>query len=177
MRGRLLIAGAGVGGVFRQSVVLIAEHDEKGALGFVLNRPAQAPIADIAPTLLGLPLFDERLYLGGPVQPEIVTVLAEYEHPDEAAHVVVDSIGFMPPNASAEEAARGSRAKAFAGYAGWGPGQLDRELTEEGSWIVDEARAEDVFSHDPDGLWRSALRRKGPKFTLLSTMPMDPTSN
>ena len=177
LKGRLLVAGAGIGGVFRQTVILMAEHDEKGALGFVLNRPAQATVSDIAPTLLGLPLFEDRLYLGGPVQPEVVTVLAEFAAPDDAAHLVFGNVGFMSPEASAEEASRGTRAKPFAGYAGWGPGQLESELAEEGSWIVDDARVSDVFSDRPDRLWRDVLRRKGSKFALLSTMPIDPSSN
>jgi putative transcriptional regulator len=64
----------------------------------------------------------------------------------------------------------------FAGYAGWGEGQLEQEL-EEDSWILEAATPEDVFTEDPDGLWTAILRRKGPAYRLLSTMPFDPSLN
>jgi len=64
----------------------------------------------------------------------------------------------------------------FAGYAGWGPGQLDLEMEQE-SWIIEPALAQDVFTADPGGLWASVLRRKGREFHVLATMPIDPSSN
>jgi putative transcriptional regulator len=64
----------------------------------------------------------------------------------------------------------------FAGYAGWGPGQLEREL-EEGSWLVEPARPDDVFTAEPEGLWSEVVRRKGPAYELMATMPLDPSSN
>jgi putative transcriptional regulator len=64
----------------------------------------------------------------------------------------------------------------FAGYAGWGAGQLEREI-EEGSWIVESARAEDVFTEQPEDLWSAVVRRKGPKYRLMATMPLDPSLN
>ncbi|MEA2255006.1 MAG: putative transcriptional regulator, partial [Solirubrobacteraceae bacterium] len=63
-----------------------------------------------------------------------------------------------------------------AGHAGWGPGQLEAEMEEE-SWIVEVARREDVFTADPDDLWSTVLRRKGDKYALMATMPMDPSLN
>jgi putative transcriptional regulator len=64
----------------------------------------------------------------------------------------------------------------FAGYAGWGAGQLDAEM-EEGSWIAEPAVADDVFTEEPGELWSGVLRRKGPRYQLLSTMPPDPEMN
>ena len=64
----------------------------------------------------------------------------------------------------------------FAGYAGWGPGQLESEL-EEDSWIVERAQREDVFTPDPEALWSGVLRRKGREWVLLATMPEDPSLN
>jgi putative transcriptional regulator len=174
LKGQLLVAGAGIGpGVFRQSVILIAEHDDNGALGYVLNRPSGALVPEIAPSLT-LPLTDPKLYLGGPVQPEMVVVLAEFDSPPEAPDPIFGSVGFAPPEGSLPAAT--VRAKAFAGYAGWGPEQLEAEM-ETGSWIVEDPRAEDVFSSDPELLWRDVLRRKGGEFVLLSTMPYDPAMN
>jgi putative transcriptional regulator len=177
LKGKLLIAGAGIeGGVFRQTVIVMAEHDENGALGFVLNRPSHALLENIAPPLSDLSGMDEKLYLGGPVQPEVVVVLAEYAKIAEDAQLIFGSVGFAPPEALEEVQGRVARAKAFSGYAGWGPGQLEGEM-EDGGWIVDDARPGDVFTDDPDGLWREVVGRKGSRFQLLSTMPFDPSTN
>ena len=68
------------------------------------------------------------------------------------------------------------RARVFAGYAGWGAGQLEAEI-EESSWILEPALPEDVFTEDPEGLWSGVLRRKGSQYLILSTMPFDPSLN
>jgi putative transcriptional regulator len=68
------------------------------------------------------------------------------------------------------------RARVFAGYAGWGPGQLDAEM-EQGSWLTEDALADDVFSSEPEQLWTTVVRRKGHAFQLLTTMPFDPSTN
>ena len=176
LKGQLLLASAGIGGgVFRKTVILMAEHDENGALGFVLNHPAKSLLHEIAPSLQLFDEIDPRLSLGGPVQQENVAVLAELISPDLAARQIFGSVGFAPAEA-AETQVGIVRAKAFAGYAGWGPGQLEGEM-EEDSWIVEPALPDDVFEGDPETLWANVVRRKGPKFKLLSTMPLDPNAN
>ena len=68
------------------------------------------------------------------------------------------------------------RGRVFAGYAGWGPGQLDEELR-SGDWILEPAGPQDVFCDEPESLWSAVLARKGGRFALLATMPLDPTLN
>ena len=69
-----------------------------------------------------------------------------------------------------------TRVRVFAGYSGWGPGQLEAEL-EEPSWIIAPADPSDVFAADPDELWRTVLGRKGGRFNLIASMPYDPGLN
>ncbi|MDQ3957338.1 MAG: YqgE/AlgH family protein [Actinomycetota bacterium] len=177
LKGQLLVAGAGVfGEAFRQSVVLLAEHDETSALGFVLNHPSGVRAADAADELHGLPLPDPRVYLGGPVQPGAVAIVAEFDHPALAGSLIFDAVGLVAAGPEGIPKEGLTRAKVFAGYAGWGPGQLEGEL-EEGSWIIEDPRPEDVFSEDPDNLWKNVLRRKGGEFVMLSTMSEDPSAN
>ena len=76
----------------------------------------------------------------------------------------------------ARTSGRSARSRVFAGYAGWGPGQLEGELAES-SWIVEPALPDDVFADDPDALWSDVLRRKGGPYAVLSLMPPDPRSN
>ena len=116
------------------------------------------------------------VHVGGPVQPSAVVVLADFVDSDAAESLVVESIGFLPAEVDPATIGELSRARVYVGYAGWGPGQLDAEL-EEGSWIVEPALPEDVFTDDPDGLWSGVLRRKGGPFGLLAAMPPDPSRN
>ena len=101
--------------------------------------------------------------------------LAEFDDPGDAVAPLVGRVGFMPADATPEGLAV-SRLRVFAGYAGWGAGQLEAEL-EEPSWIITGAEPDDAFAPDPDELWRSVLHRKGGPFALLATMPFDPELN
>jgi putative transcriptional regulator len=117
-----------------------------------------------------------EVHVGGPVQPSAVVVLADFEEPPDPEVLVVESVGFLPAEVDADELGPLRRARVYVGYAGWGPGQLDDEL-DEGSWIVEPALAEDVFTDEPDSLWSTVLQRKGGPFRVLAAMPPDPSQN
>lgn len=175
--GSLLVAGPALWDPnFRRTVVLVGHHDDDGAVGVVLNRASEIEVAIAAPPLAALVGQGERLFIGGPVQPQSAVVVADFEHPERAEVVAFGSIGFLPDETDAAEVGELRRARVFAGYAGWGAGQLEREL-EEGGWILEPARPEDVFTEEPDQLWSDIVRRKGPEYRLISTMPLDPSAN
>ncbi|MCI0636411.1 MAG: YqgE/AlgH family protein [Actinobacteria bacterium] len=177
LRGHLLIAGpALVDPNFWRTVVLVGEHSEEGALGVVLNRASDAPVDETVPELAILADDLGQVHVGGPVQPSAIVVLADFLEPDRAASLVLDSVGFLPAEVDPTTLGELKRARVFAGYAGWGPGQLDDEL-EEGSWIVEPALPDDVFTSEPDALWSDVLRRKGGPFGVLALMPPDPSLN
>ncbi|HWJ31212.1 MAG TPA: YqgE/AlgH family protein [Gaiellaceae bacterium] len=176
LQGKLIVSSpALVDPNFRKTVVLIAHHDDEGALGLVLSRPSDVAAVEAVPVLSGLPGADDPVFVGGPVQPEAFMVLAEFEDVDEAAAPIMDGVGFMPADAEPGDLAI-KRLRLFAGYSGWGSGQLENEL-EEDSWIVVDAAAEDAFADDPDVLWRTVLQRKGGAFSLMENMPYDPGLN
>ncbi len=179
LRGKLLIASPAISDPhFRRTVVLLAEHTEEGAMGVVLNREADVTVGDVVPELGHLAGEQDVVHVGGPVSESSVTVLAEFAEPGRAALLIDEELGFVPADADGDasiaEAIR--RARVFAGHAGWGPGQLEAELDEE-SWIVEEPRPEDVFTAEPEDLWAAILRRKGGEYTLIATMPDDPSLN
>lgn len=178
LRGQLLIASpALMDPNFRRTVVLITEHNEEGAMGVVLNRPAEVTVSDVVPELDDLADGDAPVYVGGPVSPGAVVVLAEFDDISDAAAAVSGRLGFVPAETDHRSLAAGTgRARVFAGYSGWSPGQLEAEL-EEDSWIVEPVQADDPFIEDPDELWRTVLRRKGSEFALIATMPQDPSLN
>jgi putative transcriptional regulator len=177
LRGHLLIAGPSLWDPsFRRTVVLIGHHDEEGAVGVVLNRPLETTVEEAAPPLSPLVPPGETLFQGGPVQPEAAVVLADFEDPNRAGVLALDSIGFLPEESDADSLGGLRRARVFAGYAGWGAGQLEAEMEEE-SWHATPAVPGDVFTSDPERLWSAAVGRLGPGFRLLATMPLDPNLN
>jgi len=176
LQGKLIVSSPSlIDPNFRKTVVLIAHHDEEGALGLVLSRPSDVAAADAVPVLGGLPGAEDPVFVGGPVQPDAFMVLAEFEDVDDAAAPIIGGLGFMPADAEPGELAI-KRLRLFAGYSGWGGGQLEDELAED-SWIVVDAAADDAFADDPDELWRTVLQRKGGRFSLMENMPFDPGLN
>jgi putative transcriptional regulator len=177
LRGHLLVAAPSlIDPNFRRTVVLIGEHSDDGALGIVLNRPSDVTVGQAAPPLAALVGEEALVWVGGPVQPQAIVVLGEFDEPERAAALAVGSVGFLPGEIDSDELGEITRARVFAGYAGWGAGQLESELAEE-SWIVEAAVPDDVFSDEPDALWSEVLRRKGGPFAVLALMPPDPSLN
>ena len=171
LRGHLLIAAPSLFDYFRRTVVLVLEHTPEGAMGVVLGRETETRVVDAVPALADLADGDDVVYLGGPVSPESVVALGDFEQPTEAGTRVVGSLGTLDPDGE-----NGSlrRLRVFAGYAGWGAGQLDGELEQE-AWIVATADPDDPF-RDGD-IWSGALERKGGRYRLMATMPADPSLN
>ena len=178
LRGQLLIAETTLPDPnFSRAVVLVCEHSEEGALGLVLNRPGELSVADAAPELVDIAGYDATIDLGGPVQPDALLVLAEFVDPSLAGICVVGDVGLVGDGTDVEDLVEGTRrARVFAGYAGWGPSQLDDELERE-DWFVAPAGVDDIFNPDADELWARVLARKGGLFRLASRIPVDPSVN
>jgi putative transcriptional regulator len=176
-RGQLLIAGpALLDPNFRRTVVLVIEHSDEGALGLVLNRSSESTVSDVAPELEAVVDPDSAIFVGGPVQPSGVIILARFEDPEDSALVSFDDVGVLRAEGSLDDPPALVDARAFAGHSGWGPGQLDAEL-EQGDWILEPATADDAFCTDPDALWSEVLARKGGSYALVARMPPDPSVN
>jgi putative transcriptional regulator len=175
VRGSLLIAAPQLlDPNFRRTVVLIADHNDEGSMGVILNRPSGMTVADAAPDLESYVASDTPIFAGGPVQPTSGVILAEVT---EAGDPVFEDIVLVPDLGElADVVDSAGRIRVFAGYAGWGPGQLDGELERE-DWIVEPARPSDVFNEVPEALWGEVLERKGGQYALLARMPDDPSLN
>lgn len=179
-QGQLLVATPVIGDAnFDRTVVLLLEHGDDGALGLVLNRPTEVAVLDPLPEWDGLAARPPVVFVGGPVEQGAAIGVAQANVADatEGWSPVVDGIGTLdlsrhPSDMSAEI----ERVRIFAGYAGWGPGQLEGELSVD-AWLPFDARPEDVLGDEPDTLWSRVLRRQGGDLALLSYCPPDPSSN
>lgn len=178
LAGQLLLASpALVDPNFRRTVVLVGVHNDEGAMGVILNRPSETTVADAVPQLEPAVESDDLVYVGGPVQPSSVVLLAEFLDPTSAALLILGRIGFPASGTDVDGLTEATaRRRVFAGYAGWSGGQLDEELA-QGDWITHPAGPEDVFSEDPEELWSAVLARKGGSYALLARMPVDPSMN
>ena len=177
LQGQLLIASPGLlDPNFRRTVVLVTEHNEDGAAGLVLNRPSPTAVAEVVPQLELLVEDGEQVWVGGPVQPNAVLVLGEFLDPDDAAVQLFGALGFPSLEEPEDVVPMTTRRRVFAGYAGWGSGQLEDELGRE-DWIVEPALPDDAFTETPDELWGDVLRRKGGIYELVARMPEDPSVN
>jgi putative transcriptional regulator len=176
-RGQLLIAGPNLADPnFWRTVVLIVDHSDDGALGLVLNRPSETTVGETVSELEPLLDVDDPLYIGGPVQPSALIVLAEFDDAASAALIAFEDVGVLGGSATDAASPPVRRGRAFVGHAGWGPGQLDTEV-ERGDWILEPALREDAFSEAPLELWPAVLTRKGGSYALVARMPADPSVN
>src|SRR5436190_14335722 len=176
LTGHLLLSNASLFDPnFRRTVVLVGHHDEEGAVGVVLNRPFDVSVGDAVPPLADLVPPDEPLFHGGPVQPEAAVVVGDFFDPSKAGVIAFGTIGFVAEEADVTEAGMLRRARVYAGYSGWGPGQLESEIDED-AWLVTPAVPEDVFLDDTDRLWERVVERMGRGYEIMRTMPFDPSS-
>lgn len=167
---------------FDRVVVFVVEHHPEGALGVILNRPSPESLS--APPLdawVGVQTSPPQIFEGGPVEPDALIALARTDNAVDADDEYLAPL--TATIASADLAAdpvlvAGSinGMRVFRGYASWAPGQLEAEI-ESGSWIVLDSEPSDVFSPEPDDLWRTVLRRQPGRLSWLAQAPDDLSAN
>lgn len=160
-RGMLLVASPDLGDPnFRESVILICDHGPSGTLGLIINRPTNLLLSEALPAVPVLKGTAHLLFAGGPVQPEAILMLFRAAQAPADTRTVVEGI-HIGGSVKAVEDILGQpdaqhRFRAFAGYAGWGPGQLEWE-TAQGSWRLAPADPGSVFEKNPGDIWSSLV--------------------
>ncbi|MSU41293.1 MAG: YqgE/AlgH family protein [Pedosphaera sp.] len=179
LKGQLILDGGNLAGsFFNRTVLLLCEHSPEGAFGLVLNRQSDNNVGDMLVADLPEKLREQDLYVGGPVQPSALSFL----HSD----LFLPSANVMP-NLSLGHSLDdllelgGSfsitqRIRVFAGYSGWGPGQLDDEM-KRSSWLVHHTKLEHVFDVKPQQLWQHVMVEKGGIHRLMAQAPDDLSRN
>jgi len=167
LAGRLLVAAPAMpDSRFARTVVLLAEHNQNGALGIIINVPVTVrPLADLleslgekGPAVLG----SVRVFAGGPVQPEAGFVVHSTDYHGVGTIDINDQIALTSSRHILLDlgAGKGPRKSLLAfGYAGWGAAQLEGEI-ERGAWVTAPADAQIVFDEDREKVWESAFARR-----------------
>ncbi len=155
--GQFLVASRGLGDPnFARSVVLLLRHDADGAMGIIVNRPTRVSAQEVLPGVDALAAYPAPVFFGGPVMVERLLVLMRSDTPPADAEPVTGDVYVTASRTTIEalaaEDASPDRLRVFAGHAGWGPGQLDREIA-DGGWHVVPARIDDVFGLDRGPDW------------------------
>jgi len=160
---------------FARSVVLLCDYTEDGAFGLVINRQMSEPAWTVIKTQPPIEVNREvRLWLGGPVDPQRAWVLmAEHQGPDEEQREIAPGVILSASHTLTLEMLQAPptrRARVVIGYAGWGPGQLDKEIAASG-WLTLDVEPGLIFGVPADEMWETALRRLGADPGALQTSP------
>jgi len=182
--GKLMVSGVDMlDPNFAQTVTLIVEHGAEGALGLVLNRPSQTLTTEAwAPVEDGPCLVEGWVHAGGPCEGPMMVVHDDARWSQLSVELAGGAVLYFTADAEHIRALMADppeRVRVFAGYAGWGGGQLESEL-DHSSWIVTDATPAAVFDGGPD-LWKRLLRKINPAQAAVldnpDIVPPDPSMN
>jgi len=157
---------------FVRSAVLLCEHNEKGSLGFILNKPVDIEIESL---FTEFPDFDAHVLYGGPV----ATNTLQYIH--NVGDLLEGSLEIIPGLYWGGDFEKlkfliesklilSDNIKFFLGYSGWSEGQLEEEMN-KGSWIISDMDANYAFKNKSLALWKTILENKGDNFTVIAQIP------
>ncbi len=169
LKGSLILDnGKLAGSAFHRTVVLICEHDANGAFGLVLNRHLGHTVGEALDAVVPEEVERLPLFWGGPVQPQALSYLIRGT--TTAGTNVMPGLRLSHSLEELEPLGTSVQFKFFAGYAGWGPGQLDNEMKHE-AWLAVPATLELVFHPQPEALWKLILRTQSLEYRLLAEAP------
>ena len=150
---------------FAKSVILLVAYDDNGAQGLVINRPSPVQVSRVFPNLPRSDTPSPYVYLGGPVAQTQMRILVQTDAPGDDMQRVLDDLYLSGSSDVLEQlmAQPEARFRAFAGYAGWSPGQLEREI-ERGGWHIFHADIEAIFAPSPRAVWPRLIRQRDLKW-------------
>ncbi len=178
-RGKILIAQPFLNEeYFQRSVILLAEHNEEGTFGLVINKPLDFGLNDILPEF---PDFTTGVYIGGPVKTDSVFFIHTLGEKIPKSMPIIDGLFWGGDIGVVEDLVHRKELKPdqirfFLGYSGWSPLQLDKEI-EEHTWVVSSARASMLLGTNPAQLWPKMVKRLGADYAEWVLYPTDPSLN
>ncbi len=178
-RGRILLSEPFMGDYyFGRAVVLLAEHNEEGSFGVIMNKPVTAKFNEV---LKDFPEFDAPIYLGGPVETDSLFYIHTKGDQLEGATEIVEGLFWGGDIEALKELILIKRIEPndirfFIGYSGWAADQLSTEL-KRNSWVITRASRQKLFTVDPMNMWENLLNKMGETYQYWTKFPIDPTMN
>jgi putative transcriptional regulator len=163
---------------FSKSLVLLADHNEEGSFGLIINKPTDLVLSDISDEFSGINL---RLFIGGPVKTDSIYFIHTRGDLVQGSSRIMEGLYWggqseILKDLIIKKVISSNEIRFFIGYAGWQAGQLDREFKEE-AWIASATNPDQVLKTNPDTLWRDVLKKMGKEFAMWVNYPADPTLN
>ncbi len=163
---------------FKRSVVLLAEHNEEGSFGLIVNKPVEWKLGTI---LKGFPDFDAPVYIGGPVKTDSLFFIHTRADIIDDSLEILDGLYWGGDIEIVKELIMINRIarneiKFFVGYSGWVANQLEEEL-ERNSWLVSKIKPQKIMQADTENLWDDTLEQLGEDYSYWSNFPSDPAMN
>lgn len=161
--GKILVASEKLGDPhFARTIVLIVSYSYQGAAGLIINRPTDTKLHHVLPDVKGLQNMTDNLYFGGPVAMSRITMIIQSSSKPEESDKVFDSIYVSNSLTLLEQMVENrkpdQRFRLYAGYAGWGPGQLDSEIARS-DWRILKGNPDIIFNKAPDEIWQRLVPR------------------
>ncbi|MBI9033514.1 MAG: YqgE/AlgH family protein [Bacteroidales bacterium] len=163
---------------FKRSVVLLADHNDDGSFGMIINKPIKIHLSDVTSEF---PDFDPQVYIGGPVKSDSLFVMHRLGDLIPNSIKILKGLYWGGDMAVIKEMIRRGEIKEedirfYIGYAGWAPKQLDQEL-DENAWVVVRSDANKLIKTDPEVLWADICKELGDEFAQWVNYPLDPSEN
>jgi putative transcriptional regulator len=163
---------------FKRSVVLLAEHNDEGTFGLILNKQVELELHDV---LQDFPEFGAQVYLGGPVKTDSLYFIHTLGQQLENSLEILDGLFWGGDIEAVKElitlgSITAREIKFFVGYSGWVSKQLDAELARN-SWLVTSIKARQIMESNPDSLWKDSLKKLGGEYAYWTNFPSDPVMN
>lgn len=163
---------------FKRSVVLLAEHNDEGSFGLIINKPVEMKLSDI---LQDFPEFDAPIYLGGPVKTENLYFIHTKGDLIEESLQIIEGLYWGGDIEHVKELITIGKLNAddikfFVGYSGWVSKQLEGEL-EKNSWLVSNIKAKQVMEANSESMWDSVIKEMGRDYAYWTNFPSDPAMN
>jgi putative transcriptional regulator len=177
-QGKFLVADRRIReSLFSQAVILLVSYGPNGAVGLIINHPTNVELSAVLPEIEGVKGRRDRVYIGGPVgMDEMFLLIRTGSKPEASLHVFGNVYMSMSRNVLEGLVAKGRAGESFhiyAGYAGWAPGQLEREVS-RGEWHVLDADARTIFDRKSAEIWPELINRASAEWVRLWDRPAHP---
>ncbi len=178
-KGKILISEPFLGDYyFKRSVVLLADHNDEGSFGLILNKPLEMKLSEV---VTDFPEFDTHIYLGGPVESDNIFFIHTQGEQIEGSLEILKGIYWGGKLEVVKEMMllkkiSPSEIRFYIGYSGWSPKQLEEEL-KRNAWVVSRTSSNDILETNPNVLWEKSLKKLGGDYLHWPKFPVDPMHN